>query len=293
MTEKQYRKIVEIAKEIYDTILDSTDPCHFQQKELKGNHLSAVTNRWLTFKNIRDSALKQNFSLITIGYNRNDAILAAKAENDPARQAFVEWAVDFIQTKTTRRKITKQALFDAWGEHGGQTCARSYFTATQGTPLNMEKLRKQAFPDGQGRPAPAASGSEDDYAPGGGGGDSDLESDGREWLRGDESLVGAAASTSSASSDAAIEQNQRNAAAMKAIEIYFAEGAKQEKEKAEAQAQQAEAQALQEAEKKETAEAKEKAAAAAACNGLDVEARGGAAAADFGAMDLNAMNSMI
>jgi hypothetical protein len=98
MAEKRYHKIVAIAKEIYDMILQSSDPCNFPQKELKGNLLSAVRNRWLVFQNIKDAALKQNFSLIKIGYNRNEAILAAKAETDPARQAFVEWAVDFIRT---------------------------------------------------------------------------------------------------------------------------------------------------------------------------------------------------
>ena len=153
---------------------------------MKGNQLSAVTNRWLTFKNIRDAALEQNFSLVKIGYNRNDAILAAKAEKDPARQAFVEWAVDFIRTNTQHRKITKQAVFEAWHKHGGQTCARSYFTATQGTPLNMEKLRMQAFPLGQGRPAAAASESEDDCGPGGSG--AEYDTDGGQWLKDDASF---------------------------------------------------------------------------------------------------------
>jgi hypothetical protein len=191
MDEKQYHSIVAIAKKIYDMILHSSDPCNFPQKELRGNLLSAVTNRWLVFQNIKDAALNRNFSLIAIGYNRNEAFLAAKAETDPARQAFVEWAVDFIRSNTKGRKISKQALFEAWSKHGAQTCARSFFTAMQGT---MKQLRMQAFPNGQRRPAPAAPGWEDDWEPDGGSADSEFNPDGSQWLRDDESFDAAPAS---------------------------------------------------------------------------------------------------
>ena len=181
MSETQYHRILEIAKTIYDMILHSTDPRQFRQKELTKELLAAVTNRWLTFQNIKDAALDQNFSLIKIGYNRNEAMLAAKAETDPARQAFVEWAVDFIRTNTTRRKISREALLAAWTKHDRQTCATSFFITTQGTPLNMVQLRMQAFPNGQRRPAAASPGSEYDWGRGGSGADSDFNPDGSEW----------------------------------------------------------------------------------------------------------------
>jgi hypothetical protein len=199
MPEEKYKHYVEIARQIYDQIQHSTEPKRFQQKELTGKLLSAVTCRWLAFQNIKDAALTHNFSLIKIGYNRNEALLAAKAEADPDRQAFVEWAVNFLRTNTTDRKISKQALLSAWTNEGGKTYPRSYFTASQGTPLNMEKLRMQAFPNGgqafpNGQRRPAASGSDDDGGPGGSGEDSDCNPDGSEWLNDDESLTIAPAS---------------------------------------------------------------------------------------------------
>jgi hypothetical protein len=56
----------------------SPDPCKFPQRELRGDLLSAVTNRWLVFQNIKIAAINQNFTLVEIGYNRNEAFLAAK-----------------------------------------------------------------------------------------------------------------------------------------------------------------------------------------------------------------------
>jgi hypothetical protein len=138
MDHKQYHSIVAIARQIYHIILKSPDPCKFPQKELQGDLLSAVTSRWLVFQNIKDAAINRNFSLIEIGYNRNEAFLAAKAKTDPARKAFVERAVDFIRSNgKIHRKITREALFEAWSARGGQPCAKAFFTATLGTPLSI------------------------------------------------------------------------------------------------------------------------------------------------------------
>ncbi len=77
---------------------------------------------------------------------------------------------------------------------GGQPCAKSFFTATLGTPLSMQQLRMQAFPDGQRRPAPAAPVWDDDSEPGGGGADSDFNPDESQWLGYDASFGAAATS---------------------------------------------------------------------------------------------------
>jgi hypothetical protein len=76
-------------------ILQSSIPRKCTLRELQGDLLSAITNRWLVFQNIKVAAMNRDFSLVQIGYNRNEARLAAEAETDPDRKAFVEWAVDY------------------------------------------------------------------------------------------------------------------------------------------------------------------------------------------------------
>jgi hypothetical protein len=149
---------VAIARGIYDTILASENPKRFIQRDLPvtGPQISAITNRWLAFQNIKDAALKQDFSLVQIAYNRNEALLAAKAATDPDKTAFVEWAVEYIRSKSTSRdKITQARLFVAWSADGVQRRnPKSFFIATRGTPLTMKDLNMLAFPHGrQRRPA--------------------------------------------------------------------------------------------------------------------------------------------
>ncbi len=81
-----------IAKQIYDMILRSPNPKRCCQRELQGNLLCAISNSWLVFQNIKDAALRKDFSLVQIAYNKNEALLAAMADTDPDRKAFVEWA---------------------------------------------------------------------------------------------------------------------------------------------------------------------------------------------------------
>jgi hypothetical protein len=81
-----------IAKQIYDMILRSPNPKRCCQRELQGNLLCAISNSWLVFQNIKDAALRKDFSLVQIAYNKNEALLAAMADTDPDRKAFVAWA---------------------------------------------------------------------------------------------------------------------------------------------------------------------------------------------------------
>jgi hypothetical protein len=93
---------------------------------------------------------KQDFSLVQIGYNRNEERLAAKAETCEDRKAFVEWAVNYIRSNS---KVTRDELFVAWSACGPHSCAKTFFTAAFGTPLSMRELKTRAFPE-----APAAAG---------------------------------------------------------------------------------------------------------------------------------------
>ncbi len=175
MDKKYYNSLVANARQIYNIIMQSPNPRKFLQRELQGDLLSAISNRWLVFQNIKVAAINRNFSLVQIAYSRNEALLAAKADTDPDRKAFVGWAVDYLRSNSKIiRKIRRDDLFEAWTARRGQTYAKTFFTATRGTPLSMQELRMQAFPDGRSRwPAPAAAGWEDDLDPGGGGAESD------------------------------------------------------------------------------------------------------------------------
>jgi len=196
MDQKQYTSLVAIARQIYDIILLSASPCKCSIRVLDRHLLSAITNRWLGFHNIKEAALLKNFSLVQIGYHRNEDLLAAKAAKDPARKAFALFAIDYLRNSNTKRKITRELLFAAWSAHGGQPHAKIFFTAAVGTPLSMQELWSKAFPDGLGRrPAPAADGLEDDSEPGGvGGADSDLNLDDGQSPQ-DDATVGAAAAS--------------------------------------------------------------------------------------------------
>jgi hypothetical protein len=68
MNQKHYDSLVAIARQIYDMILQSSDPRKFPQKNLQGELLSAITNKWLVFQNIKDAATNRNFSSVQIGH---------------------------------------------------------------------------------------------------------------------------------------------------------------------------------------------------------------------------------
>jgi hypothetical protein len=153
MDQKHYVSLVAITRQIYDMILNSREPRKFPQRLLQGDLLSAITNKWLVFQNIKNAALSKDFTLVQIGYNRSEALLAAKAETEPDRKAFVEWAVAYIRSKG-KIKINKESLSAAWSARGGPTCAKSFFTSMLGTALSMQELRTLAFPDGQSEHPP-------------------------------------------------------------------------------------------------------------------------------------------
>jgi hypothetical protein len=197
-------------------ILQSPNPRKFALRDLQDLeedfNTSAFTNRWLVFQNIKFAAINGDFSLVKIGFNRNEALLAAMADTYADRKAFVEWAVDFIRSNTKiNRKITQKDLFDGWSVRGGQTYAKTFFTTTLGTPLSMRELRMQAFPDAhRRRPVPAAAGwGDDDSEPGGGGADSDLNQDESNLLHDDASI--GAAPVSGEAREAAAEKEKAEA----------------------------------------------------------------------------------
>ena len=86
-------------------------------------------------------------------------------------------------------------MFEAWAARGGQTVRpKTFFTATLGTPLSMQDLRKQAIPDGQRQHAPAAATlhdatSEYDSEQSGGGAAADFDRDEPGYAQDDESII--------------------------------------------------------------------------------------------------------
>ena len=50
MPRAQYDSLVEIARQIYDMILQSPDPRKFVQQNLNKTHMSAISNKWLVFQ---------------------------------------------------------------------------------------------------------------------------------------------------------------------------------------------------------------------------------------------------
>ncbi len=59
MTRTHYESLVAIARQIYDMILQFPDPHKFPQKHLHEKLLSAITNKWLVFQNIKDAAINR------------------------------------------------------------------------------------------------------------------------------------------------------------------------------------------------------------------------------------------
>jgi hypothetical protein len=65
MDQRHYKSIVAIARQIYDKIMQSPNPRKCTLRDLPGDflRLSAITNRWLVFQNIKAAAINGDFSL--------------------------------------------------------------------------------------------------------------------------------------------------------------------------------------------------------------------------------------
>ena len=89
-----YVDALQTAREIYDGMLASSDGAkNARVKDLSTRAKGQMTNNYLQFENIRSAALAGDFTQIRIGYYRNEALLTARAENNPGRRKFIAWAV--------------------------------------------------------------------------------------------------------------------------------------------------------------------------------------------------------
>ncbi len=85
------------AKKVYDHMLACEGVSKFGMvKDLDSKARGQITNNYLHVENIRQAALAGNFTLIHIGYYRNEEFLAARAEKNQGRQNFIAWAIALV-----------------------------------------------------------------------------------------------------------------------------------------------------------------------------------------------------
>ena len=172
--EEHYRESVKVAQWCYDRMLDQAGgPKCLPMRQVQ--HLDPAppverdkirgffTNRLLQWENIRSAALAKDFSLIQVGYHKNELLAVARASQNGGRQRFIAWAVKELQ-KSPQGTILKEDLLEAWSILPQETTqsitkvpAARYFNYIDGVKLTMEELQRLAFPH-RGHNPRAASG---------------------------------------------------------------------------------------------------------------------------------------
>ncbi len=114
MDSSTYAGAVATARLMYDAML-ARGPLSVRVREFDTRAKSQLSNSYLHFENIRDTALAKDFEHIRIGYYRNEEWVAAKAENNQGRRNFIEWAVDKLEWRLPA-ETSKVQLLRIWNE---------------------------------------------------------------------------------------------------------------------------------------------------------------------------------
>jgi hypothetical protein len=118
-------------------------------EESRSQNQHSITNSYLHFENIRQAAFAGDFTVIHIGYFRNEQLLAARAEKNQGRLNFIAWAVVLLRARAPA-SIDQEALLAAWdavpkAERDTITTAsaKAFFRAVGRVTvrLTMEELR--------------------------------------------------------------------------------------------------------------------------------------------------------
>ncbi len=148
MDHATYASAQETARQIYDYMCArEKGPSFARVKELGSKAKGQITNNYLHFENIRQAAIAGDFTLIRIGYYRNEGWLAAKAENNQGRRNFIAWAVALLKQRHPA-EIDQDELLQIWSaipKDERHRIARAFFRAVSGVKLDMAELRKRAL----------------------------------------------------------------------------------------------------------------------------------------------------
>jgi hypothetical protein len=105
MDKSTYEEAVAAARSVYDLMRTCPGgPVHARVKHLDTKTRGLITNNYLHFENIRKTALAGDFTMIHIGYYRNELFLAARAEKNVGRQNFIAWAVALLRARKIQLK---------------------------------------------------------------------------------------------------------------------------------------------------------------------------------------------
>jgi hypothetical protein len=188
-----YAEAVQTAKQIYDKMRSSPDGARDARvRDFPSRAKGQMTNNYLQFDNIRAAALAGDFTLIRIGYYRNEALLTARAENNQGRRKFIAWAVAQLKERHPEH-ICQEELLQIWNalpqdeRHRITTASvKGFFKAVGGVRLCMADLQTRALQElgaphaGVGSAPGAGTGEGGEHQSGSGLGES-----GDDWGRND------------------------------------------------------------------------------------------------------------
>jgi hypothetical protein len=81
--------------------------------------LTIYSNLQLQFENVRTAAIANDFTLVQVGYFRNEILVADRIVSNLDRQRFIAWAVDLLRSRRAldgHETMDKAQLLAAWAE---------------------------------------------------------------------------------------------------------------------------------------------------------------------------------